>query len=184
MVKKKTAKKTNNNGKKPGGRPRNPNAKTPEILWENFVKYITYCEEKVFGTVYDDHSKPHGVVDHKNVPTLTQFADYLGYATEDSFDDLMEADPGYSPIISRIKQRLKDFLIRAGLSEKVSTRFAQFILQCGYNIDKPLVPQSEQTIRQEVKSVSVEFPTSEDAKNMSDAELAKRMSDILLSKNK
>jgi len=181
MIKKKPTKKKLTKKKpiikRPEGKPRNPKAITPEVLWDNFKLYMNECNEGAFQTVTDTHSKPHVIKDHNKIPTLNAFCRYIGYAGDDSLRDLVERHPEYLLISNRIRKELQDFLIRAGIADKVNGRFVQFVLNVGYG----LVPRTEQTVKAEVKS-EVKVTNKEELKQLSDAELAKRLSDRLINK--
>ena len=118
----------------PVGRPRNPKAKTPKILWKHFCKYMKDCNDNSFEIHFTDMGAPHLLSNHTKCPTLHSFCEGIGYEGADALDKLSEANPEFIPIYTRMKERIKDFLCAAGAYGKTNPKMTQFILQCGYGM--------------------------------------------------
>ncbi len=170
-------------GKNKGGRPRNEHTETPEILQAKFDEYMALCESQVFIVEHDRNGRPYERISPQHIPGMGRFGRYIGYTGEGALQELEKYHEEFKPIINNIRESVKRFMVEGGLSNKLNSRFAQYVLSTAYN-GKPMIAKTEQTIKQEIKSVSVDLPTEKEAKDMTDAELARRMSDILLGKGK
>ncbi len=178
VIKKAVKKKAPPKEKRPVGRPRNPHARTPETLYKAFSKYMTECYEKSFSNHYDDKNKSQLESDFKYCPGLGKFCRSIGWAGVDSLEEFERTHKEFLPITTRMRHEIKEFIMAAGLYQKVDGRFAQFILNCGFN----MVPTSSTNIKAKVVTAGVEIPTSEELSALSAAEKAKILSDALLGK--